>query len=43
MREIFHAISIYDDYKDIIKDKKKVKSDQKNYNVNVHESKLYLV
>jgi len=43
MREIFYTISIYDDYKDIIKDKKKVKSDQKNYNVNVHESKLYLV
>ena len=43
MREIFYTISIYDDYKDIIEDKKKVKSDQKNYNVNVHESKLYLV
>ena len=43
MREIFYTISIYDDYKDIIEDKKKVKNDHKNYNVNIHESKSYLV
>lgn len=42
MREIFYTICIYDDFKDIIADKKKVKRNEKNYNVNVHESKLYL-
>ena len=43
MREVFYTICIYDDYKDIITDKKKVKSNQKNYNVNIHESKIYTV
>lgn len=36
MREIFYTISIYDDYKEIIADKKKVKTNQINYNVNIH-------
>ena len=36
MREIFYTISIYDDYKEIIADKKKVKTNLINYNVNIH-------
>lgn len=43
MREIFYTISIYDDYKEIIADKKKVKTNQINYNVNIHQSKLFTV
>ena len=36
MREIFHTISIYDDYKKIIIDCKKPKANQKNFNVTIH-------
>lgn len=36
MREIFYTICIYDDYKKIIADKKKVKTNQVNYNVSIH-------
>ena len=43
MREIFYTISIYDDFKDIIADKKKVKTNQKNYNVNINGPKMLLV
>lgn len=34
MREIFHTISIYDDYKKIIEDKKQPKTSQKNFTYN---------